>query len=168
MSPISKVNPDEGKFNGLRHGFYASTLELYVPVALATGELALPQDGLTSWTAHADLAEVDAIALTSPGALEGISAPLTAPEAFDFADVAVTLSELTGRAITRVVVDDEQWRESAVARGMPAAAAEFTLGMFRASREGEFSATDPALETLLGRRPTTMRTVVEEIVVAQR
>ena len=31
------------------------------------------------------------------------------------------------------------------------------LGLYRASRAGEFSAVDPTLERLLGRRPTTMR-----------
>ncbi|MEP6629040.1 MAG: NAD(P)H-binding protein, partial [Lapillicoccus sp.] len=53
-------------WTALRHGFYASTLEIYLPAALETGELRLPEDGPWSWTAHADLAEADAIALTHP------------------------------------------------------------------------------------------------------
>ncbi len=155
-------------WTALRHGFYASTLELYVPNALETGELRLPEDGPFSWTAHADLAAVDAIALTRPGAVDGTSAPLTAPEALDLGDVAGILSDLTGRPIRRVVVDDDEWRASAVAGGLPAPAADFTLGMFRAARGGEFAVTDPALEDLLGRPAIPARTTIEELLDSSR
>jgi NAD(P)H dehydrogenase (quinone) len=153
-------------YTALRHGFYASTFAFYLPDALATGELRLPADGPVSWTAHADLAEVDAIALTRPGALDGVTAPLTAPELLDFGDVARLLSELTGRRIRRVVVDDEEWKATAVERGLPAPAADFTLGLFRAARRGEFAVTDPALEGLLGRPATSARTVLERLLAA--
>ena len=154
-------------WTALRHGFYASTLEIYVPTALETGELRLPEDGPISWTSHADLAEVDAIALTQPGVLNGISPPLTAPEALDFTEVARVLSDLTGRTITRVVVDDEEWKDTAVARGLPAPTADFTLGMFRAARRGEFAVTDPALESLLGRPAISARSAIEQMVQAR-
>jgi NAD(P)H dehydrogenase (quinone) len=153
-------------FTSLRHGFYASTFEIHLPDALETGELRLPEDGPVSWTAHADLAEVDAIALTRPGALDGITPPLTAPELLDLAAVARLLSELSGRTIRRVVVDDEEWRATAVERGLPAPAADFTLGMFRAARRGEFAVTDPTLETLLGRPATPASSVLAGLVAA--
>ena len=155
-------------WTALRHGFYASTLEIFVPTALQTGELRLPADGPFSWTSHADLAEIDAIALSDPGVLDGVSPPLTAPEALDFADVARVVNDLTGRRIARVVVDDEEWKASAVAGGMPAPAADFTLGMFRAARRGEFAVTDPALEDLLERPAITARTVIKELVASLR
>jgi NAD(P)H dehydrogenase (quinone) len=154
-------------WTALRHGFYASTLELYVPAALETGELRLPQDGRFSWTAHADLAEVDAIALTRPGALDGLSPALTAPETLDLAAVADILSDLTGRTITRFVVDDEEWKTDAIDRGLPAQAADFTLGMFRAARHGEFDVTDPTLEHLLDRPAISVRTILRDLVAPQ-
>ena len=151
-------------WTALRHGFYASTLEIYLPSALQTGELRLPEDGPFSWTAHADLAEVDAMALTQAGALDGPSPPLTASEILDFADIASILGDVTGRDIKRVVVDDEEWKASAIGRGLSAPAADFTLGMFRAARQGEFAVTDPTLENLLGRPATAARTTIEGIV----
>ncbi|MFC9689222.1 NAD(P)H-binding protein [Kribbella sp. NPDC056951] len=146
----------------LRHGFYASTLEHYLPRALQTGELRLPADGPVSWTAHDDLAEVDAIALTNPGVLTK-TRPLTASELLDFADVARVAGELSGRTIRRIVVDDEEWTADMTSQGMPADLAEFTLGMFRAARAGEMAVTDPALEDLIGRPATPARTVIEGI-----
>lgn len=147
----------------LRHGFYASTFEYYIPAALKTGELRLPADGPFSWTAHADLAEADVIALTRPEVLDGVTPPLAAPDLLDFADVARIVSDLAGRMITRVVVDDDEWKATVTAQGMPDAAADFTLGMFRAARAGEFAITDPALETLLGRPAIPARAVLGEI-----
>lgn len=105
-------------YTALRHGFYTSTLEHYVPAALQTGEFRLPEDGPFSWTAHADLVEADVLSLTRPGALDGLTPPLTAPDLLDFADVARVLGELTGRDIKRVVVDDEEWKETVVAQGI--------------------------------------------------
>lgn len=158
---------DQGvSWTSLRHGFYASTLEIYVPTALRTGELRLPEDGPFSWTAHADLAEVDAIALTRQGVLDGVSPPLTAPAMLDFADVARILSDLTERTISRVVVADEEWKSAAVEDGLPAPAADFTLGMFRAARRGEFAVTNPSLENLLGRPAISARTAIESMLAS--
>lgn len=77
-------------------------------------------------------------------------------------------SDLTGRTATRIAVDDEECKAEAVERGLPAPAADFTLGMFRAARDGEFAATDPALERLLARPAISARASIEEIVAAQR
>jgi len=151
-------------FTALRNGFYASTLAFSVGDALRTGRLAAPADGPVSWTAHADLAEAAAVALTSEGLLDGVTAPLTASTALDLEAVAAQLGEVAGRPVTRVVVDDEEWAAAAVRGGMPVAAAEFTLGLYRAARAGEFDVTDPALEQVIGRRPTPVRAVLEEIV----
>lgn len=155
-------------WTALRHGFYISTLEFYLPTALETGQLRLPDDGPVSWTSHADLAEIDAIALTQAGALDGVSSPLTAPEALDLADVARLLSDITGRTITRAVVDDDEWRTEAIAGGLPAPAADFTLGMFQAARRGEFAVVDPTLENLLQRPAISARTAIQEMVPSRR
>jgi uncharacterized protein YbjT (DUF2867 family) len=123
-------------FTALRNGFYATTLGHHIGAALATGRLVAPEDGPVSWTAHDDLADAAAAALTEDGALDGVTAPLTGPELFTFEDVAGLLGDITGRTVRRVVVADEEWKASAVAAGMPAPAADFTLGMFRAAPGG--------------------------------
>lgn len=148
-------------YTALRNGFYASTLGHYIGAALETGTLAVPQDGPVSWTAHEDLAEAAALALAEDGALEGVSPPLTAPHTLDFADVADILGRITGRTVTRVVMDDDEWTSAAVAGGMPRPAAEFFLTMFTASRKGEFNATDPTLEAVIGHPAKTAREVLE-------
>ena len=147
-------------FTALRNGFYASTVPLLLGRALETGDLVAPADGPVSWTAHADLAEAAAVILTGGATFDGPTPPLTAPEALDLADIAGLLSEITGRTITRVVADDEEWRAGLVGHGVPADRATMLLGMFHAARRGEFAATDPTLEKLIGRPPLTVRSLL--------
>ena len=149
----------------LRNGFYTSTIEYHLPHAAGSGRLALPADGAFSWTAHADLAEAAALALVEPeragGALGASTVTLTGSQSLDFAAAAALASEITGTRIERVVLSDEEWKADAVAGGLPAPAADFTLGVFRAARQGEFDHVDPTLEQVLGRPTTTVRTILE-------
>ncbi|MFF4658840.1 NAD(P)H-binding protein [Streptomyces sp. NPDC001381] len=151
-------------WTALRNGFYASTLERHIGAALRTGILAVPQDGPVSWTAHEDLAEAAALALTGGHALEGVTPPLAAPHALDFTDVAGILSRITGRTVTRTVVEDDEWISAAVATGMPRPAAEFALTMFTAARGGEFHAAGPALEAVVGHPAKSVHEVLEAAV----
>ncbi|WP_193606769.1 NAD(P)H-binding protein [Nocardioides lijunqiniae] len=154
-------------FTALRNGFYVSTVEHYLGAAVETGLLELPEDGPFSWTHHDDLAEAAAIALVGADdarLLDGVTPPLTAPELLDFAVVAEVVGEALGRPVAHAVVSDEAWKAAAVERGMPPFAADFTLGLFRAARAGEFAVTDPALERVLGRPATTARSAIAAMV----
>jgi NAD(P)H dehydrogenase (quinone) len=153
-------------YTALRHGFYASTIPLLLGQARETGELVAPADGPVSWTAHADLAEAAAIILAEEGRFDGPTPPLTAPDALDLAEVAALLGEVTGRAIRRVVATDDDWTAGLIGHGMPAVQAELLLGMFRASRRGEFAATATDLEGLLGRPATPVRSILDDAALA--
>jgi uncharacterized protein YbjT (DUF2867 family) len=154
-------------FTSLRNGFYTSTVPRLLGPAIETGELVLPADGPVSWTTYGDLAEAAAIILTDEGRFDGATPPLTAPDALDFEAIAGILTELTGRTIRRVVADDEEWTAGLIGHGMPEDQAKLLLGMFHASRRGEFATTGPALEDLLGRPPTPVRTILEEAAAAR-
>lgn len=153
-----------GDFTSLRHGFYASTLPMLIGRALETGTILAPADGPVSWTTHGDLAEVDAIVLADEGRLEGVSPPLTGTETFDLEEVGGILSDLTGRRISRVVVDDEEWIAGMVARGIPETQARFALTIFLSARRGEFDVTDTTLSEVLGRPATSVRTYLKGMI----
>jgi NAD(P)H dehydrogenase (quinone) len=150
-------------FTALRHGFYAESALHLLGNWRQEGVIRAPEDGPVSWTTRADLAEADAILLAQEGRLDGITPPLTAPEAFTMADLAAIASQLTGREIKRVIMSDEEWLSAKVAQGVPAPMAQMLLGTYRAARHGDFAAVDPTLGQLLGRRPHTMRDVLTEL-----
>jgi len=136
-------------FTALRNGFYAASGRMLLGRAFETGEVAAPADGPVSWTAHDDLADAAAIVLTEEGRFEGPTPPLTGSAALDLAALA---AEVLGRPIRRTVLTDAQYREA-----LPEPVAEMLLGLFAASRAGEFAAVDPTLAELLGRPPLTVR-----------
>ncbi|MET9119474.1 NAD(P)H-binding protein [Streptomyces longwoodensis] len=155
-------------FTSLRNGFYAATVPLLLGGALETGELRAPADGPVSWTTHDDLAEAAAVLLAEEGRYEGPIPPLTAARAYDLDDVARILTRIGGRTVRRVVVEDEDWTAGLVGHGMPAEQADLLLGMFHASRRGEFATTGSALEDLLGRPATVLPAFLEGVVPAAR
>jgi NAD(P)H dehydrogenase (quinone) len=143
-------------WTALRNGFYAHSLDWLLGPWQSTGVIAAPADGPTSWTDRADEAEAAAVILAGERPFDG-PVTLTATEAVTFDDIARLASGLTGRRIERVVVDDEQWVADQIAHGTPEASARLLLTYFRAARRGDFAATDPTLEQLLGRRPRSVR-----------
>lgn len=160
---IEHLSTADLPFTALQHGFYASTVPMLLGDALESGEIVAPEDGPVSWTTHADLAEADAMILAEPGRFDGTTPPLTSPVMHDLEGIARILTEITGRTIRRVVAEDDEWVQGLVGHGVPQGQAEMLLGMFRASRRGEFAVVDPTLEHLLGRPAQSMRTVLEAV-----
>lgn len=147
-------------WTALRHGFYAESGIAFMGDALETGVLEAPADGKVSWTAHADLAEVDAIILADEGRYDGPTPPLTGSQSLDLADLANIASELRAQPVDRQTVPDADLRAKMVARGMPERYADLALGFYRASRHGEFAVVSPTLEQLLGRSVISMRDLI--------
>ena len=148
-------------YTSLRNGYYTSSLEFQLGGAAQAGELAAPADGPVSWTARADLAEAAAAILAEAGRFDGPTPPLTATDAVDLQDVAGLLSEVSGRTVGRVVVDDQDWLAGLVEQGTPEPMAQLLLGSFHASRRGEFAVTDPTLATLIDREPQPIRAALQ-------
>lgn len=147
-------------WTALRNGFYAESVRMYLGQAVSSGELAAPQDGKVSWTAHADLAAAAARVLVEEGRFNGPTPPLTAREALDFGDIAKILGDLSGHPVKRQIIADDALEALLVAKAVPSAVIAITLGMYRAARAGEFAATDPTLAALIGREPKTLREVL--------
>ena len=146
----------------LRNGFHASSAPFMLGAGLRTGELRLPADGPVAWTAQADLAVAAAIALTDPDRLHGTTPPLTASRALDMDELAEVVSRITGRTVTRTVVDEDEYRAALVAGGLPEAFAPMMTGFFAAARDGEFATVDPTLADLLDREPRSIEDVLAD------
>ncbi|RZU36313.1 uncharacterized protein YbjT (DUF2867 family) [Streptomyces sp. BK022] len=149
-------------YTALRNGFYAASALQFLGPALDSGQVALPEDGPVSWTAHADLAEAAAAILADEGGFDGPTPPLTATRSLTFGDLAGLAAGITGRPFTRTVVPDDTFRRHLAGAGVPADRVEGLMGVFTAARAGEFAAQDPTLTALIGRAPVDPATVLRE------
>jgi hypothetical protein len=58
------------------------------------------------------------------------------------------------------LISEEELRTRLVKRGLPPIVGEISVGLYRASRAGEFAAVDPTLERLIGHPPTRMASLI--------
>ncbi len=148
-------------WTSLRNGFYAHSLQWLAGPWRETGVITVPADGPVSWTAREDEAQAAAVILASNGAYDGPTT-LTADAAPTFDDIATIASELTGRAITCVVMDEDEWVAAQIAQGAQDLMVRFSLGFYQAAQKGYFAGTDPLIRTLLGREPRTVRDLLSQ------
>ena len=128
----------------LRNGFYAHSLDWLLGPWRETGVIATPADGPVSWTDRADEGEAAAVILASERPFDG-PVTLTASAAPTFGDIAGIASELTGRDIQRVVLEDEEWVAGQLDQGTPEMMARMQLGFFQGARAGGFAEVTPLL-----------------------
>lgn len=150
-------------WTALRHGFYADSMLAMNAKGFESGVLTGPEDGKVAWTAHEDLAAVDALLLAGREFIDGPTPPLTGNEALDLTDLAHLAGEVSGRTIERCFVSEDTMVENAQRADAPAGAIAVMVGYYRAARAGEFATLDPTLQKLLGRQPKAVRDVFESI-----
>ena len=156
-------------YASLQNGFYAESALYQLHGWKGTGRIALPADGPVSWTARTDLADAAVAVLLKPELLaDGPSPALTGSETLDFSDVARIVSEILGKPVEREVVSDEAYRAMLVKQGTPEIYAGLLLSLYVAARAGEFTVVNPTLERLIGRKPTTMREVLQDFLSKQK
>jgi uncharacterized protein YbjT (DUF2867 family) len=103
----------------LRPNFFMQNLLGQAGAIAAQGAIYQPVgDARASFIDARDIAAVAARTLTDEGH-EGETYVLTGPEALSYTDVAAKLSEATGRPVAYVAITPEQFREGALAQGLP-------------------------------------------------
>lgn len=140
-------------WTALRNGAYGPLDQVLGPWQ-RTGVIAQPEDGPVPYTDRADIAEATAVILAGDRSFDG-PVTLTASTAITFADFTEIASDLTGRTVKRIVLDDEQWVADQIAVGVPEQAARLMLTWYQAARAGYFAEADPLMAELLGREPRT-------------
>ncbi|QGQ96175.1 SDR family oxidoreductase [Paenibacillus psychroresistens] len=152
-------------YTAIRNGFYAASAVMLIGRAIKTGELIAPEDGPVAWTSHSDLAEATAAiiaAIISEQKFDSLTPNLTASEAIDMDGITAIASEIIGKPIRRIVVSDEEYRDHLKSQGLPEDRAKMLMGMFIASRNGDFAQASSALATLIGRTPMSISEVLKE------
>lgn len=140
----------------LRNGWYTENYLPDVQRARETGELvASVGDGRVASASRADYADAAAVvALAEDGAHDDAVYELSGDVAWDFDELARTVTEVLGRPVTYRPVEPEEQHEALLAAGLDEGTAGFLVALDADTRDGLLAETTGDLARLIG-RPTT-------------
>ncbi|MFD6134509.1 SDR family oxidoreductase [Isoptericola sp. NPDC060257] len=140
----------------LRNGWYTENYLPDVERARETGEIvASVGDGRVASASRADYAEAAAVvALATDGAHDDAVHELTGDVAWDFDELARTVTEVLGRPVIYRSVEPEEHRAALLAAGLDEGTAGFLVALDADTRAGLLAETTGVLAGLIG-RPTT-------------
>jgi NAD(P)H dehydrogenase (quinone) len=123
--------------------------------ALETGIFFPAGGGMTPFLSRAEMADAAAVVLTTPGH-ENKEYAITAETAYSFEDIAVLLTDITGKPVTYHKPDADYYITQLVKAGVSEDNAAFFAGVGEAIANGEFDTHRSDLKRLLGRSPISL------------
>ena len=149
----------------LRNSIYADLQINAMQVALATGtHVTNAGDGRTSYVAREDCARAAAAVLETEGH-DGREYDITGPEALSAHDLAALFSEVGGKPVQPVLVDDDAYVQGLVQHaGFPEPVAKVYATFGIGARRGYSATVSSTFKGLTGREPQPVRAVLESAV----
>jgi NAD(P)H dehydrogenase (quinone) len=147
--------------SGIPHTFFRNNLYLdIIPFlfgsATQTGVLThCAGSGRIGFIARDDIAQAAAAALTTARPNESY-AITTSRLAYGLDEVATALGKSAGKTVRYNSVSADEFRRALEGAGVPPAGAAMAVAVGEATRAGEFDASSPDLEKLLGRAPVSL------------
>jgi NAD(P)H dehydrogenase (quinone) len=139
-----------------RNGWYVENYTARLDEYLADGEIVgAAGEGRVSAATRADYAEA-AVALLTGDIADQQGYWELGGEAFTMAELAATVSEVTGTKVVYRDLSPEEFTEALRGAGMDDATAEFVTALELSTARGELETDSPALANLLGRAPTPL------------
>lgn len=144
----------------LRDSFY---LDFLPTLAGNDGVIRGPAgDGRVGAVARNDVARSAAAVLTDPDRHTGCIYELTGPEALSLADVARTVTEVTGQSTTYQTETVEQAYASRQSYGVPDWQLDAWVSTYTAIADGELAAVTDTVELLTGTAPMNLTALLED------
>ena len=163
-------------YNFVRSNQYGDAMaENQAAIAITTGQsIGNAGEGRVGFVAREDVARVGAKLLQGLGE-PGVGYEVTGPETLTYRDVTDLIIELSGAQIVHVDLDDEQMYAMWDSLGVPrdSATGDFSnspvpwssdgmVSFGRMVREGHLDTTTDVVERFTGRKPKSLRTLMEE------
>jgi NAD(P)H dehydrogenase (quinone) len=140
-----------------RNVLYMDAIAQFVgPNVLETGVISLPTgQGRVAFALRSEMGEALANWLLE-GQCDNRIHKLTADCSWSFADIAATLSTLSGKEIKYNAIEDSVFVDQLKARGTPEMMFERILGFLTDIKNGQEDEVSPELERWLGRKPASL------------
>jgi NAD(P)H dehydrogenase (quinone) len=140
-----------------RNVLYMDAIPQFVGEKVFDTGISLPAgQGKVAFALRSELGEAIANSLLVGGWNQTIY-KLTGSTAYSFEDVAVQLSQLSGREVIYKPAEATAFGAQMIARGVPEVVAQRVIGFMTDIKNGQEDEISPDLERLLGRKPTPLR-----------
>ena len=144
-------------FTILRNGWYTENYTGSAKQAIASGTLATSAgDGTVSSASRKDYADAAAVVLVGDGHL-GKTYELSGDTAWTFAELAATISELSGAPVALAALTPEEHHAALLGAGLDEGTAGFVVALDGNIRDGLLGHTPGDLSRLTGRPTTPLR-----------
>lgn len=152
------------KYTILKHNIYTDMLPMFLgEKLLETGLAYLPAgNGKVAFTLRRDMAEVGAVILTTEGHENKIYT-VTNDNTVTIGDVATYISQITGKTIKYVSPTPEEYMKTLTDAGVPVEYVGMFADFSEAFKQGEFDHTNNFIETLLGRKPVSVKDFLAQV-----
>ncbi len=146
----------------LRNGLYMDMLPWFLGEKVLENGIFLPAgEGKIAFALRSEMAEAAAYILTTQGHVN--KAYDISGEAVSFTEIAVLISEISGKNVTYTSPDLETFISTTTAAGLPEMFAMMFGGFAEAARQGELEGGHSELEKLIGRKPTNTKTFLTQV-----
>lgn len=141
----------------MQHSLYLDVLPMFIgEQVLETGVFFPAGEGRVAYASRTDLAEAIAkVALSD--AFDNQSLPMTNVENYSYADVAKTLTELSGKEVAYVSPTPEVFEQTIKGFNLPEPIIQMSLGFAAGIKNNDFDKTFLNLQTILGRKPQSLK-----------
>lgn len=147
----------------LRNTLYADAIAMFAGEnAVETGVYLPAGNGKVPFALRKDLAEATANVLAQNGHENKIY-NLTGGDLYSFGDVAQILSELLGQTVSYTDADEKEYAETLKKLGVPEIGIFINSGFSSDIKNKLYEIESGDLETLLGRKPVELRTVLKSL-----
>ena len=147
----------------MRNSLYADVLPMFIGEKVFETGIFLPAGtGRTAFTTRSDMAEAAANILISEGH-ENKEYVIANESNYSFNEVAMILSELSGKQIQYSSPSAEIFNDTLTKAGVPMESVVMVAAFCEAIKQGEFSKTGNDLGKLLGRKPTTLKEFLKSV-----
>ena len=152
-------------FTMLQHSLYLDVIPMFIgEQVLETGVFFPAGEGRVAYASRTDLAEAIAkVALSD--AFDNQSLPMTNVENYSYADVAKTLTELSGKEVAYVSPTPEVFELTLKGFNLPEPIIQMSLGFAAGIKNNDFDTTFSNLETILGRKPQTLKAYLQSVYI---
>jgi NAD(P)H dehydrogenase (quinone) len=145
----------------LKNGLYMDFIPFFIGDVLKTETIYLPAaEGKVSFALRSEMAEAAANVLASDGHQNKIY-DFVNTESYSYDDVAMHISEITGKNIKYISPTPEEFTE-ALSKADGSIPEDF-VGIVLAQAQGDGDVISHDLENLLGRKLTTLRSFLQEV-----